>query len=139
MARVAILISAMVVAACTNTPAPSPSPAAEGSPMPLRALVGDLGCDTIGIPYRAVQFRIDPAEADPVTAVTDQGMSLRTFWAAGFVAGSPADPVVRDAAGQVVATDGERLEIPEAAFPELHGHFVCPSPDALYIFDEAPS
>jgi hypothetical protein len=81
----------------------------------------------------------DPGAADPVTAVSDQGRALKTFWAAGFVAGTPDDPVVRDPDGEVVAQDGDVLEIPEAAFPELKGHFVCPSEDALYVLVKAPS
>jgi hypothetical protein len=36
----------------------------------------------------------------------------------------------------VVARDGDVLAIPEGAWPSLGGYFVCPSPNALYIFNE---
>jgi hypothetical protein len=100
--------------------------------------VGDVGCDSIAIHYTKARFVIDPAAADPVTAVSDRGRALRTFWAEGFVAGPPTDPVVRDGGGQVVARNGHILEIAGHAFPELHGHLVCPAEDALYIFNMPP-
>jgi hypothetical protein len=131
----AVLLGALV-AACAAPTAPSQSAAAG---MPLRVAPGDLGCDTIGIPYRSVTFDIDPAAADPVTAITDQGTSLRTYWSPGFVGGPPEDPVVRDPAGQVVAADGDVLAVPGDAYPRLKGYFVCTAPDALYIFLAEPS
>ena len=102
-------------------------------------LLRDLGCDTIGVDYREVTFQIDPAEAEQVAALADTGQVLRTFWSAGFRGGSGAEKVVLDPAGAVVATDGEILAIPEGAFPRLHGYFVCPSTDALYILIADPT
>jgi hypothetical protein len=46
---------------------------------------------------------------------------------------------VRDPAGQVIAADGEALPIPEGAWPRLHGYFVCPSADALYVLLQDPA
>jgi hypothetical protein len=90
----------------------------------------------MAVPYGSVTFKIDPAAADPVTATTDQGTSLKTFWSVGFVGGA-AD--VQDPSGQVVAKDGDVLDIPEGAFPRLKGYFVCPSADALYVLLADPS
>jgi hypothetical protein len=106
--------------------------------MALRQAPPDLGCDTIGIPYRNVTFQIDPAAEEPVTAQTDTGKSLQTFWSAGFQ-GSAEERVVKDPSGQVVVSDGETLAIPEGAFPRIHGYFVCPSENALYVLLEDPA
>lgn len=93
----------------------------------------------MAVPYRAVTFRIDESAEDPVTALTDGGVSLRTFWSAGFVGATDDGPVVMDPSGQVVARDGEELSIPEGARPRLHGYFVCPSQDAIYILLQDPT
>jgi hypothetical protein len=130
-----IVLLGVVVAGCATPVVPSPSAAAG---MPLREAPGDIGCDSIGISYASARFVIDPTAADPVTAVSDRGRALRTFWATEFVGGPPEDPIVRDGGGQVVARDGDILEIPSDGFPELKGHFVCPSEDALYIFNVPP-
>jgi hypothetical protein len=113
---------------------------ASGSPIELRQAPGDLGCDTIGVPYRDVTFRIDPAEAEHVIAVANSGAVLQTFWSAGF-RGATVDQadVVVDASGAVVAADGDVLAIPEADWPRLHGYFVCPSAEALYILSADPT
>jgi hypothetical protein len=136
-----IALAALVAGCGSATPTTSPgSPAAaSGAPIQLNQAPADLGCDTIGVDYRQVTFRIDPAEAEQVAALTDTATVLRTFWSAGFQGGSATDKVVRDATGAVVATDGETLAIPAGAFPRLHGYFVCPSPDALYILAEDPA
>src|SRR5919108_1618122 len=122
---VAILLFAAVSAACGATTAPpaAPSAAPSGAGLILQPAPANLGCDTIAVPYRSVTFEIDPAATDPVTAVSDQGTTLKTFWSVGFVGGPADDPVVRDPGGQVVAKDGDVLQIPEAAFPRLQGYF----------------
>ena len=139
---IAILVIAGAIAACSGTSAPSAAPSVappSGAVLVLQPAPANLGCDTMAVPYRNVTFEIDPAAADPVTAVTDQGTTLRTFWATGFVGGPADDPVVRDPAGQVVAKDGDALDVPEGAFPRLKGYFVCPSQDALYVLLQDPS
>ena len=139
---IAIMLIAGVVAACSGASTSSAVPSMavpSGAALVLQSAPPNLGCDTMGVPYRSVTFEIDPAAADPVTAVTDQGTTLRTFWSAGFVGGPAADPVVRDPGGQVVARDGDVLDIPEGASPRLKGYFVCPSGDALYVLLEDPS
>lgn len=143
-----MLVAALFLAACgSNQPAattapsiaPSAAPSGSGSgSMALRQAPPDLGCDTIGIPYRNVTFQIDPAAEEPVTAQTDTGKSLQTFWSAGFQ-GSAEERVVKDPSGQVVVSDGETLAIPEGAFPRIHGYFVCPSENALYVLLEDPA
>jgi hypothetical protein len=143
MIRLALSIAlAALLAGCgsaTPTTSTGSPAAASGAAIQLNQAPADLGCDTIGVDYREVTFRIDPAETEQVAALADTGTALRTFWSAGFQGGSATDKVVRDAAGAVVATDGETLAIPAGAFPRLHGYFVCPSPDALYILSEDPT
>jgi hypothetical protein len=132
-----IALAALLAGCGSATPTTSPSsPAASGAAIQLNQAPADLGCDTIGVDYREVTFRIDPAETDQVTAVADTDAVLRTFWSAGFSGG---ENVVLDPGGAVVATDGETLAIPAGAFPRLHGYFVCPSPDALYILAADPA
>jgi hypothetical protein len=130
----------LLIAACGST---APATQSGWAPFPgasfqLNVAPGDLGCDTIGVPYRQVMFKIDPTASDPVTALTDTGTTLRTFWSAGFQ-GSAADKTVLDPSGVVVAADGEILMIPEGAFPRLRGYFVCPSTDAVYVLSADPS
>lgn len=75
-------------------------------------------------------FHIDATASADVTATTNAGAILQTFWSEGFVGGVPD---VQDPSGQVVVTDGEVLEMPQGAFPRLRGYFVCPSTDAVYV------
>ncbi len=137
-----VLVVALVVAACGSTPAttvPASVAVATGSAIQIQQAPANLGCDAMGVDYRRVTFRIDPAAAEQVAAVTDTGRILRTFWSAGFRGGPAAERVVVDPAGAVVAVDGEVLAIPRDAWPRLHGYFVCPSPDALYVLTPDPS
>jgi len=135
--RVVLLsVGLVAVTACAGPAAPSPS---AGAGLQLRVAPADLGCDAIGVPYRSATFDIDPSAPEPVTAVTDQGTSLKTYWAAGFQGGSADDPVIRDPAGEVVAADGDELTIPEGEWPRLRGYFVCPAQDALYILLADPT
>jgi hypothetical protein len=139
------LIAALVVLACGGQSPPAPaSPTAQTSApaagtLVLNAAPADLGCDAVGVPYRNVTFEIDPTAGDHVTAVADTGTSLRTFWATGFQGGTADDPVVRGPNGEAVAADGETLAIPEGEWPRLHGYFVCPSPDAIYVLVQDPT
>ena len=138
---IAVLVAACGSASPTLQPSVAPplasTPAQPGAGFLLNPAPANLGCDTIGVDYREVTFKVDPAAADPVTALADTGRVLRTFWAAGFIAGGP-NKVVLDQFGAVVVTDGDKLAIPEGAFPRLQGYFVCPSPDALYILAADP-
>jgi hypothetical protein len=104
----------------------------------LRPASGDLGCDTVQVPYRSVTFSIDPAAEDDVTATTDLGAGLMTYWSLGFRGGTAADPVVYGPNDEVVVSDGDVLTIPVGEWPSLSGYFVCPSPNALYIFSTGP-
>lgn len=94
------------------------------------------------VPYRSARLQIDGnAVADAVTAVTDYGSTLRTYWSPGFGLGSAtgADWVVRDPYGQVVAGQGEVIDIPDGAWPRLRGYFVCPTKEALYVLLKDPT
>ena len=141
------MAAALLVAACGSagpTLQPSVGPPLASTPAQTGAVFGlnpapeNMGCDTIGVGYREVVFKVDQAAADPVTALADTGTVLRTFWAAGFMAGPAEAKVVLDHFGGVIVTDGDKLAIPEGAFPRLQGYFVCPSPDALYILAADP-
>jgi hypothetical protein len=112
---------------------------ASGTAIVLHEVPANLGCDTIGIDYTSMTFRIDPAAAEQVAAVTDTGVTLATYWSAGFTAGADAERVVRDPAGEVVVTDGDVLQVPPAAYPRLGGYFVCLGPDKLYVLLADPS
>ncbi|MBA2380628.1 MAG: hypothetical protein H0V73_00830 [Chloroflexi bacterium] len=84
-----------------------------------------------------VTFRIDPAAPEPVSAVRDDGRIMHVRWPVGFYGGTALDPVVLDAAGQIVARDGERLiRPPNGAFSDLHGHSACFGGDTLWIQDQ---
>ncbi len=140
--RVAWLILCLSLAACSSpgqTAEPSASSAASGTAIVLHEAPANLGCDTIGIDYTSVTFRIDPAAAEQVVAVTNTGVTLATFWSAGFTAGADAERVIRDPAGKVVVSHGEVLLVPPAAYPRLAGYFVCLGPDKLYVLLADPS
>jgi hypothetical protein len=146
-----LAIAALVLAGCgatpsptagaTSTPGPSASSASSDAPSGGRIVLdrapAGLACDAIGVDYRSVTFFIDPTAQPQVWVVTDRGSHLSVRWGPSFVGGSAADPSVLDASGAVVARPHEVLVIPEGAWPSLHGHFVCPSPTALYVLDEA--
>ncbi len=132
-----LVLCVQVVAACASDPVPTS--ALPGAPLVLRLAIGDFGCDTIRVDYDSVTFRIDPTAEEHVFGITDTGRMLLTYWSAGFVPGTADDPVIRDPAGEVVARDGDVLPIPPADWPRLHGHFVCPSTDTLYILLEDPA
>jgi len=117
---------------------PASAPAASGAAIQLQLAPANLGCDTIGVDYREVTFKNDPAATEQVTALADTGLVLHTFWGAGFTGGTADDKVVFDPTGAVVVTDGDMLAIPQGAFPRLNGYFVCPSTDALYILAADP-
>jgi hypothetical protein len=106
-----------------------------GSPaFALRESPPDLGCDAIGIEYTTITFRIDPTASEPVTAITDTGVSLQTHWAAGFRAGTADERVIRDPNGQVVAKDGDVVP----ASGQLGGYFMCLGPESLFVLLQAP-
>lgn len=136
-----LFLAAMCLATvgCAGTPSPSPSGQPTTVSIVLHAAPANLGCDSIAPPYRVVTFRIDASALEQVSAVTDTGARLTTFWAQGFRGGSSADPVVRDPSGSVIVADGDVLVIPGQDWPRLAGYFVCPSPDALYVLLADPS
>lgn len=146
---VSLLLASAALIACGGGASPSPTPSATPSPVPsaspggpgfaLNESPAGLGCDAMRPPYDEIVFRIDPEADEPITAIADTGAVLKTYWSAGFVGGTADDPVVRDAAGEVVVSDGDTLVIPEAEWPRLSGYFVCPSNDAVYVLEVDPS
>jgi hypothetical protein len=129
---------ATATAGAPTSGAPS-SGAPSGSTIDLHEAPADLGCDTIGIDYKSMTFHIDPAAAEQVSATTDTGVTLATYWSVGFVPGTDSERVIRDPAGKVVVTDGELLQVPPAAYPRLAGYFVCLAPTKLYVLLTDPS
>jgi hypothetical protein len=120
-----------------------PRPALPSAPaaFTLNEAPSNLGCDSIGWPdeikpYTSLTFHIDPGAEDQVRAVSDTGRELVTYWEAGFVPGKPTEPLIRDPDGQVVAHDGEVVAVPPGW--NLHGHFVCMSPNKLYVMLTQP-
>jgi hypothetical protein len=121
----------------SDVPSDAPSGApSSGAGVTLQPALANLGCDTVAPSYSSVTFHIDATKAADVTATTNAGATLKTFWSEGFV-GGVSD--VQDPSGQVVVTDGEVLDIPQGAFPRLKGYFVCPSAAALYVLLQDPS
>jgi hypothetical protein len=49
-------------------------------------------------------FRIDPDAAEPVLAVTDTNVQLRTHWSAGLMQAPGGQRAIVDPAGKVVVT-----------------------------------
>jgi hypothetical protein len=123
----------------TAPPATSSTSPSSAATIVLREAPANLGCDAIGIDYKSMTFHIDPAATEQVSAVTDTGVALVTYWAAGFQPGSNTDRVVRDPAGKTVVSDGDVLQVPPAAYPRLGGYFVCLAPDKLYVLLVDPS
>jgi len=142
VARTALIaIFAASAAGCGDSAATSPavSESTSGGTFQLNVAPPNLGCDAMGVPYRSATIRFTPAAQEQVSAMTDTGVLLKTFWSAGFVGGLLDDPSVLDPEGRVVARDGEVVVIPEGAWPRLNGYFVCPSQDALYILLTDPA
>jgi hypothetical protein len=100
----------------------------------LRETPADLGCDAIGVAYQAVTFHVDSSAAEQVSAMTDTGVSLLTYWPAGFTADA-ARGVVLDTGDNVVVTDGDLLQNGQ----QLGGYDVCLSPSELYVMLAAPA
>ncbi len=144
MPRTVLLAAAaiMIVAACV-TGAPVPPSPLSSSPITADGIIldrapADLGCDSIGWPddvprFASLTFRIDPAAANHVTAESDTGVELAVEWAPGFEGGAADERVVRDVQGQVVLRDGEVIELPTAANPELRGYPICLTPTSVSV------
>jgi hypothetical protein len=151
VAWLALSFSLVVFAtACQSSPASgapvasatagaSASGAPSGSTIVLHEAPANLGCDTIGVDYKSMTFHIDPAAAEQVSATTDTGVTLVTYWSVGFVPGADSERVIRDPAGKVVLRDGEVLQVPPAAYPRLAGYFVCLGTDKIYVLLNDPS
>ena len=123
----------------TQTADPPPIPSVGPGAIRLDRVPDDFACDAIGVPYRQVTFQVRAGADQGVTVVTEAGVVLQTVWSQAFSIGGVGDPVVRDGAGQAVATDGEVLVIPDAAWPRLHGYFVCPGETDISILAEDPA
>jgi hypothetical protein len=144
--RIATLagILAVTAAACTGgastapTATPGSSPTAGPGALVLDRVPDGIACDAIGVDYTSVTFHIDLTATPQVWAVADTGTSLLVRWVSAFAAGTGTEPTVVDGTGAVVLEDGDTLELPEAGWPDLGGHMVCPGPNSLTVLDEAP-
>jgi hypothetical protein len=97
-----------------------------------------IGCDSIGIDYKAATIRIDAASDPDVWAGTDTGKKLAVKWTDGFTATDGGAPVINGPNGEEVARDGTVITVPEGANPRLAGYFVCLAPDSLYVLETDP-
>jgi hypothetical protein len=138
-------VFAIVLGACSSqastvpTATPGSSPSAAAGELVLDRAPDDTACDTIGIDYTSITFHIDPTASPQIWADADTGVKLTVKWDSTFEAGTGAEPTVVDGSGAVVLQDGNTLDVPEGAYPELKGHFVCTGPSGLIILDQAPS
>ena len=137
-----LVVACMALSACTASSSSSPTASSSArtssvAATPSAAVIvlhetpDNLGCDSIAVDYKAVTFHIDPAAAEQVSAMTDKGVALVTYWPGGFTAG---EGTVRDAAGAVVATDGEVLQGGQL----LHGYYVCGGPATFHVSAKQP-
>jgi hypothetical protein len=142
--RILLVVACLALWACAGSatsPSTSPGATAVATTAPSSASIvlhetpANLGCDSVGIDYKSMTFHIDTAAAEQVSAMTDTGVSLVTYWPAGFTVGTAAKRAVRDDAGMAVATDGETLKAGE----KLHGYYVCLAPTKIYVMLAAPS
>lgn len=143
---VLILGGGLALAACGSSGPTGIAPTLDSSEMPsastgasdaagitLNPAPPDLGCDSIGVDYIGVTFRL--LSGEPVSAVSESGAPLRTFWSSEFHVTTDPKPAVVDAGGAPVAVDGEQLTVPN----KLHGYFVCFAPTSLYVRATDPS
>jgi hypothetical protein len=145
--RIAALAGILAVAAvaCSGGASTAPTATPGGSPTAAPgALVLDrvpdaTACDAIGVDYTSVTFHIDITATPQIWAVADTGTSLLVRWVSAFAAGPGTEPTVVDGSGAVVLEEGDTLDLPEAGWPDLHGHMVCPGPNSLTVLDEAPA
>lgn len=145
--RIAILagILALVAGACSGgastapTDTPGGSPTAAPGALVLDRVPDGTACDAIGVDYTSVTFHIDVTATPQVWAVADTGTSLLVRWVSAFAAGTGTVPTVVDGSGAVVLEDGDTLDLPEAGWPDLGGHMVCPGPNSLTVLDEPPT
>jgi len=149
-ARVALRLSilagilAVVAGACaggasTAPTTPGSSPTAAPGALVLDRAPDSTACDAIGVDYTSVTFHIDVTATPQIWAVADTGASLLVRWVSAFGAGTGTEPTVVDGSGAVILEDGDTLDLPEAGWPDLHGHMVCPGPSSLTVLDEAPA
>jgi hypothetical protein len=104
----------------------------------LRPVQGEIGCDTIGIPYRSFMIRIDPGALVQVWAQADAGHDLFIFWEPTVTGGDESDPVVRGPNGEVVARDGDVIRVGDQ-LGALGGYAYCAGPDAISVYDQRPA
>jgi hypothetical protein len=135
--RAILFVAAIAASAvgCADVERPSRSPSATVFRFAL-LYNPDGFCPLTG--GSAITFVIDPLAGQPTLARIDDGRLIPIHWPSGFIGGTVADPVVRDAVGLEVARDGERLAWPPEGFPNLHGYFVCDGGDALWIVVRTP-
>ena len=96
----------------------------------------EVGCDTIGIPFDSFTVRIDPQALVHVWAEPDRSEidRLLIFWEPAFSGGDESDPVVRGPDGEVVARDGDVIEIGDEG-DGIGGYRFCPGID-ITVYDQ---
>jgi hypothetical protein len=96
----------------------------------------EVGCDTPGVPWRTFTIRIDPEALVHVWAEPDAGPIDRYFlyWEPTFKGGTTEDPVVYGPNGEVVARDGDVIDIYDDH--SIGGYYYCYS--SFTVYDQPP-
>jgi hypothetical protein len=127
------------VSTCADGASTTPAPIATFEPH-LNRLPPKSDCAAELITFRWIRFAISTAVSDTVTAVTDDGHRLRTFWDNEFeLVERSGELVVRDAAGGEVVRNGQSVEIHVPSTPRIQGHLVCLGTDRLWVFGNDPT
>jgi hypothetical protein len=99
-------------------------------------------CDAVGwpegvAPYRQITFRIDSTAPEIASALSDTGAELFVLWPEGSRAGPAPDRTVLGPDGDVVARDGQTIEVPPTSAPRVGRYAVCLTPSTLHVVLDA--
>jgi hypothetical protein len=96
-----------------------------------------FGCDTPGVPWNTFKIRIDPEALVHVWAEPDTGPINRYFiyWEPTFKGGTADDPVVYGPNGEVVAREGDVIDLDDHP-NTIGGYRYCYS--SFTVYDEKP-
>lgn len=123
----------------TSSPMPVPAtaiPSPNRETFALPRMQSGMGCDSVPAPYRSFTIHIDLSAAEPVWAIANTGARLRVEWGSTFRGLIGPPPTIIDDRGLILG-DGKDIQVPSDAWPSIGDHFVCPSSQTVYVFNEA--